>query len=325
MTTAPRLAPLRYSGGHLDRADRLRRDADLLAAWLDRPDSRVVPVWRDRNLIAGLDDESPAARAVAPNGAVGCRISAEAAQTAFLGLDGETAVFAADLSDMEEKAAADLAGDGAFVDLRQVGPLMDPMEAAMIAHARGILHWHRTHRHCSRCGTANESRDGGHMRACANPDCGHRTFPRIDPAVIMLVVQRPEDGAPPRCLLGRHTRLPPGVYSTLAGFVEPGESLEDTVAREVHEESGVEVAEVIYQGSQPWPFPASIMLGFRAVARTTEITLDDDELDDARWFTAEDLRTFGEWTDEDAPRRLPRKDSIARSLIQSWIDEVASD
>jgi NAD+ diphosphatase len=316
---------LRYAGGRLDRADRLRRDAEGLAARLTRPDTRLVPVWRDRNLIAGLDDEPPSVAgvaAVAPSGTGAARIVAASAETVFLGLDGRTAVFAADLSDLEEEAARDLAGTGGFVDLRRAGPLMKSQEAALVAYARGVLHWHRSHRFCSRCGTASESRDGGHIRVCGNPDCGRRTFPRTDPAVIMLVEHRPNDGSPPRCLLGRHRRLPPGVFSTLAGFVEPGESLEETVAREVREEAGVRVAEVAYQGSQPWPFPASIMLGFRARARTTEITLDDDELDDARWFTAEEVRGFGEWAEEDAPRRLPRKDSIARSLIRDWVEEV---
>ena len=281
MTAPNTMEALRYAGGHLDRADRLRKDPDGLAARLARPDTRVVPVWRDRSLIAGLDDHPPAitaVTAVAPAGDAAALVLEASAETVFLGLDGGTAVFAADLSDLAEDEAAGLAGLGGFVDLRRAGPLMAAREAAMAAYARGILHWHRSHRHCGRCGTASESRDGGHMRLCGDPGlgipgCGQRTFPRTDPAVIMLVETGPADGAPARCLLGRHRRLPPGVYSTLAGFVEPGESLEEAVAREVREETGVHVAEVVYQASQPWPFPASIMLGFRARARTTAVWL----------------------------------------------------
>ena len=254
--TAPNtMEALRYAGGHLDRADRLRKDPDGLAARLARPDTRVVPVWRDRSLIAGLDDHPPAAAAgepatvaaVALAGGAAARVVEASAETVFLGLDGGTAVFAADLSDLAEDEAAGLARLGSFVDLRRAGPLMEAREASMAAYARGILHWHRNHRHCGRCGTASESRDGGHMRLCGDPGlgipgCGQRTFPCTDPAVIMLVETGPADGAPARCLLGRHRRLPPGVYSTLAGFVEPGESLEEAVAREVREETGVHVA-----------------------------------------------------------------------------------
>jgi NAD+ diphosphatase len=147
--------------------------------------------------------------------------------------------------------------------------------------------------------------------------------PRTDPAVIMLVVRGGGD-RPHQCLLGNNTKMPNGVYSTLAGFVEPGESLEEAVAREVYEEAGVRVTDVTYTGSQPWPFPASIMLGFRATAVTTDIDIDPQELDDARWFTAEDLRTFGEWADDDADRRLPRKDSIARALIETWLADIGA-
>ncbi len=313
---------LSYTGGHLDRADGQRKDPDRVAAWLARPETRILPVWRDRNLIAGLGRNPPTALALGLTGDSALRIVDAASEITFLGLDGDSAVFAADLSALEEGEAAALVDAGAFVDLRQAGPLMETRDAALAAYARGILHWHRTHRHCGRCGHVTETRDGGHMRLCGNPDCGRQAFPRTDPAVIMLVESPPSAGAPPTCLLGRHRRLPPGVYSTLAGFVEPGESLEEAVAREIHEETGVRVEEVVYQASQPWPFPASIMLGFRARARTTAITIDEQELDDARWFTAREIRGFGEWGDEEARLRLPRKDSIARTLIETWVATV---
>ena len=191
-----------------------------------------------------------------------------------------------------------------------------------MAYARGILHWHQHHRYCGQCGHPTENQHGGHMRLCLNPDCGRETFPRTDPAVIMLVEHTPSNGEPPKCLLGRHSAWPPGSYSTLAGFVEPVESLEEAVAREVFEEAGIRVANVRYQASQPWPFPSSLMLGFRAQAETTAIKLDPDELADARWFTAEEIRSFGEWGDDSASLRLPRKDSIARFLVESWLGET---
>jgi len=146
-------------------------------------------------------------------------------------------------------------------------------------------------------------------------------FPRIDPAVIVLVVDEGmhRDGVP-RCLLGRAPGWPSGVYSTLAGFVEPGETLEETVAREVREESGIGIRDVRYRASQPWPFPSSLMLGFHAIARTLEIERHDQELEDARWFTAEQLRDTGTWG-EDKALCLPRQDSIARYLIEIWLQD----
>jgi len=312
---------LKYANVPLDRANALRRDPDWLANRLRHPCTNVIPVWRDRNLIKGF--ETPHMHIALCRQETGARVIEAATELVFLGeTDNDLAYVAADLSDCEESEAVDLAGGGSFLDLRRVGPLVDSKQAALMAYARGMLYWHRRHRYCGRCGQATGSRDGGHRRQCRNPDCGHKTFPRTDPAVIMLVEYLPEDGAPPMCLLGNHHRPPANVYSTLAGFVEPGESLEETVAREVFEEVGVKVAQVAYQASQPWPFPASIMLGFRAQAETTDLVVDQHELKEARWFTAEEIRTFGEWGDESISFCLPRKDSIARFLVESWVKEV---
>lgn len=317
------MTPLKYAGGHLDRAGTHRRDAAWIEAATSRPDARVVAVWRDRILVQASDAApraaTPALADVAPH--------VEPATThLFLGLDGDVPVFAVDLSHLPEDAIECVArecaiSDASFVDLRRVGPALTLDDAALLGYARGIVTWHRRARFCGVCGSATEPHQGGHMRRCTNAACATETYPRTDPAVIMLVEHRPDGGAP-RCLLGRHRRLPPGVYSTLAGFVEPGESLEEAVAREVLEETGVRISSARYAGSQPWPFPASLMIGFRAVAATDAVQVDPEELDEARWFTAEELATFGEWGDESAAQRLPRRDSIARTLVDAWMAEV---
>jgi len=200
---------------------------------------------------------------------------------------------------------------GAFADLRSIGPALARREGALLAYARGLSHWHNRHGFCGVCGAATTTSAGGHVRVCTSEPCKAEHFPRTDPAVIMLVTHGD------RCLLPRSTRWPTiPMHSTLAGFVEPGESLEDAVAREVKEEVGVDVVDVRYHSSQPWPFPASIMLGFTAEARDTTITLDDEEIVSANWFDRDFLRR------EHHPDefRLPRADSIARRLIQDWVD-----
>jgi len=207
-----------------------------------------------------------------------------------------------------------------FADLRRVGSLLPAQDAALLAYARGMIAWHRRHRHCGVCGAATAPRHGGHVRVCTA--CGTETYPRTDPAVIMLVHRPAHDGEPARCLLARSARFRAGMYSTLAGFVEPGESLEDAVARETLEETGVRVGRVTYVGSQPWPFPSSIMLGFRAEAETTALAVDGEEIADARWFSVAELAAFGEWGDDDAAFRLPRRDSIARLLVDGWVADV---
>ena len=179
----------------------------------------------------------------------------------------------------------------------------------MLALARAILFWHARHRFCGLCGSPTRSEEAGHVRRCTDPACNTMHFPRTDPAVIMLVTQGEQ------ALMGRSRHFPPGMYSTLAGFVEPGESLEEAVAREVREESGIEVGAVDYHSSQPWPFPANIMLGFHAQALTTEITVDFGELEDARWVERGWLIAHVDGDDF----RLPRRDLIARRLIEDWL------
>ena len=200
--------------------------------------------------------------------------------------------------------------DEGWTGLRGVIRQVDEKEAALVVHAVGVAEWLFATRHCPRCGGDLEVRQLGHVLHCVS--CGREEFPRTDPAVIMVVVdgEAPDD----RCLLGRHPAWPPGQYSTLAGFVEPGESIEQAVRREVLEEAGVHVGEVTYFGSQPWPLPRSLMIGCIAQAESTEVSVDGEEIEDARWFTREDMRAGA----EAGTLVLPGGISISRSLVEHW-------
>ncbi len=304
-----------YTGIALDRAAFLRRDQAWIERRLDDDGTRIVPVWRNRNLIVPGDAGGARPTVFTLSGADARKLLAIADHVALLGLEGDTACFAADVSSRQEAELAALTGGGEFIDLRRTGALLDRHTGALLAYARGLMFWHRHTRFCGDCGHPTEPREGGHARRCSNEKCRRRHFPRTDPAVIMLVT-REGGGAGGACLLARQPQWPAGTYSTLAGFVEVGESLEEAVAREVLEEAGVEVEEVRYRASQPWPFPSALMLGFRARARTFDIRFDDSELEDARWFTRREIAGFGE-----TGRHLPRSDTIARWLIEEWLAE----
>ncbi len=304
---------LMYAYHPLERAGISRRDDAWLADRLTG-DVRVVPVSGLRSLIAM--DDPPVAVMLTNDHAR--QTMAIAREISVLGTRDDITFIAAAVDEAAESDIGAWAGRGEFIDLRQTGRFMDREQASLLAHARGLVYWHSRHMHCGVCGYPTESRGAGHVRRCANTDCATDHFPRTDPAVIMLVYRDDIPGG--ACLLGRQAGWPVGMYSTLAGFVEPGESLEQTVAREVFEESGIEVDEVTYLASQPWPFPASLMLGFHARAASTEILVDHDELDDAQWFRRDDVRNFAEWDDAvgDQPR-LPRRDSISRWLVEQWL------
>ncbi|HWB50344.1 MAG TPA: NAD(+) diphosphatase [Stellaceae bacterium] len=314
-----------YSHPGFERAGLRRRDTDWIRAALADAAAQFIPVWRTQNLIVELDGAEPRAIVLAAEHA-GVLLGEDApdahlehGRVVFLGVVDERPHFALDLSHVDAPLAAlaspALAASGIpaeaarFADLRQLAGRLARPEGALLALARAMVFWHHRHRFCGVCGSPTLTEEAGHMRRCTNPDCKTMHFPRTDPAVIMLV----SDGE--RALLGRNKNFPPGMYSTLAGFVEPGESLEDAVAREVREETGVEVTNVTYHSSQPWPFPANIMLGFHAEAATTEIAVDYGELEDARWFKRDWLLAHT----DDNTFRLPRRDSIARRLVEDWL------
>jgi NAD+ diphosphatase len=281
----PTNVTLPYNGSTLDRGSAHRADDEWLAA--AGAGARVLAFWRDRCLVAG-----------------GVPVSATVPEReqVFLGM-ADVGVFACDLSDLDEPAAVRAAGADSAVDIRVLFPSLEPEEAATLAYARGMLHWTRNQRFCGACGSATVARSAGHVRKCGG--CGKLWFPRIEPAVIMLV-ESPDRRS---CLLGRH-RGATG-YSTLAGFVEIGESLEEAVARELAEEAGVRVSSVSYQASQAWPFPSGMMIGFRAVASSSVVSVDEDELVEARWFTRDEVRAL---TDR-------RPDSIESFLVAAWLAE----
>jgi NAD+ diphosphatase len=298
----PTRSPNILAGPYLERAAHLRKDEAHIQAALANPETLFVPVWQTRSSILRQDD------VVAAYFVTGAQAFANLGSSDFV-LLGEfrgQAVFAVGLSG-ERPQLTDPTID--FQDLRMLAGALPPEEAGLLAYARAMIHWRETHRFCGRCGSPTQPSDGGHVLRCSNEACRSQQFPRIDPAVIVLVT----DGE--RALLGRQAEWPPGRYSTIAGFVEPGESLEDAVAREVREETGVEVDAVDYHSSQPWPFPSSLMLGFTAHASSTNIQRLDDELEDVRWWTRAEIAG--------GAVALPITHSISFRLVEDWYDSGA--
>jgi NAD+ diphosphatase len=272
--------PVTFAGGALDRAADRRADEAWIAAARNDPRARAVVVGPTGVSLAG-----EALRLVGLDGL-------EAADGHFLGIaEGGVPLFVLPAPD-----GAELTG------LRDAAATLSQADAGLAAYASALAHWHDTHRYCGVCGELTEAREAGHSRRCAN---GHVHHPRTDPVVIMLV----SDGD--RLMLGRRPPWPPGRYSCLAGFVEPGESLEAAVAREVLEEAGVSVGAVEYRLSQPWPFPLSLMLGFEATYASGEARVADAELEDVAWFTRDEIAS--------GTPLLPPSFTIARRLIDGWL------
>lgn len=273
-------------------------------AWLKNAlgEGLILPLWRNKNLF----EVSTMTPRLVPSSE---ELLAAATAPIFLGVDAaQTPLFAIDLSAVDEPNQL---VDGRFIDLRAALHLPEA-HFVDLGYARGICRWHRTAKHCERCGARLKSTDAGFARQC--DACNHRVFPRTDPAVMILITRNDAEHGD-QCLLARQPRFPKGMVSTLAGFVEPGESLEDCVRRETLEEVGLKVNNLHYVGSQGWPFPASLMLGFRAEAEAGDIVLDEEELEEARWYTREELRS---------PKGffVPPPRSLSHTLIQQFIDEA---
>ncbi len=291
----------------LDRMSEVRKDKEWIQAQLDNPTALFVPVWRNKNLFSPQEICQPV---FLDWTAVSQLITTDSGAYIFLGKQANSPYFAVEVPADEENTPAKFSELGLFQDIRKVGAFIDTSKAELLIYARGLTYWHQSQKFCGVCGHPTESREGGHMRQCINDKCSQQLFPRTDPAIIVLVAYGE------KCLLAR----PPGWkthgYATIAGFVEPGESLESAVVREVYEETGVRVESVTYHSSQPWPFPCSIMLGFTAVASGPEIRIDGDEIEDARWFSHSEIYhgiTEGRLL-------LPPRISISYSLIAHWYD-----
>jgi NAD+ diphosphatase len=277
--------PPALSRAALDRAAHRRKDEAWLAS--ARATGRLLVVDEERRATAAED------------GLLFVDASSYGGELFFLGVDDDATAYFGAVGEPPRALGARPAG------LRDVGAFLSDRDAGLLVTMVSLANWHATHQRCPRCGEPTEPRQGGWVRRCDADGSEH--FPRTDPAIIVLI----HDGGD-RCLLGRQPTWPPGRYSTLAGFVEPGESLEQAVAREVREESGVVVEDIVYRGSQPWPFPSSLMLGFEARATGGELGVGDDELEDVQWFTRDDLRA--------GRPMLPPSASIAHWLITHWLD-----
>lgn len=305
-----------FGGSGMERAAELRGSADAIAArWAD-PAARVAVFWRGKPLFAKEDAGwLPVDHPIFKH-------KAEAA--IFLGLDEGAPRFVADISGWEPEEKPDTLGaffdpseqaypgmpDGhVFAELRGRMTRVTARDAELLATGRAMLEWHRTHRFCARCGAPSQISMAGWQRNC--PECGAHHFPRTDPVVIMLITHANS------VLIGRSHGWPEGMYSLLAGFIEPGETIEAAVRREIFEEAGVRVGEVSYLSSQPWPFPSSLMLGCHGQALTREITIDDTEIDDAIWVTREEMMQAVAGQNPDI--KPARNGSIARFLLSNWL------
>ncbi|HEY1613570.1 MAG TPA: NAD(+) diphosphatase [Rhizomicrobium sp.] len=301
-----------FAGNSLDRASHRRTDA----AWIEsrRADagSLMHPLWRLQPLlIAGKDGAAEAAwfrPGLCEN------LMAEHAPWVFLGLDGDCAHFALDISAASDpEHEGPLAGLGRFTEMRAAAMQLPARDVAMLGQAKALIDWHQRHGFCPRCGAPTRFADAGYRRQC--DQCGAEHFPRTDPVVIMLALH--EDS----CLVGRGKQFPPYMFSALAGFIEPGETIEEAVRREIMEEAGVPTGRVTYHTTQPWPFPSSLMIGCYAEALSRDIVLDGNELADACWLTRDMVRALlaGERMEGVF---IPPPIAIAHHLLKDWALEV---
>lgn len=290
---------LSFTGNPLNRASAERSDPSWIAAQQARADALFLPIWQTKPLLVGdrAGLLSAAMMGLTPD-----------MQTIFLGLRDGQPLFAVALPDSEETP---LAGLGEFREMRAAAFVLSDAESAIAGQAKSLIDWHRRHRFCANCGTETAAADSGYRRDC--PKCGTQHFPRTDPVVIMLPILGEE------CLVGRGARFPEGMYSAFAGFMEPGETLEEAVRRELHEEVSLAVSSVRYHASQPWPFPSSLMLGCYAEALSKDFQIDAQEIEQARWMTKAEVRARLAGEIDDGVK-LPGTVAIARLLLADWVD-----
>ncbi|MGZ6006574.1 MAG: NAD(+) diphosphatase [Rhizomicrobium sp.] len=304
-----------FSGNPLDRASDKRIDAEWIAAKRRDPSSLILPMWRLQPFILGGEKAAPPVELGLLRPGLADSLAAPDAPCVFLGLEGRNAMFALDISAARDPVSeGPIAGLGHFRDARAAAATLPIKDAAIMGQAKAMIDWHNRHGFCARCGSPTTFEEAGYKRAC--PECKAEHFPRTDPVVIMVAVHG--DG----CLVGRNKNFPGNFYSALAGFVEPGETIEEAVRRELMEEVSVKVGKVRYHSTQPWPFPSSLMIGCIAEAESRDFKVDGTEISDARWLDRETARRliYGErMPDISVPPSL----AIAHHLIKAFADGEA--
>jgi NAD+ diphosphatase len=302
--------PIAFSGNPLDRAADKRSDKTWLESARSSPQARVLPLWKLQPLLFGPESSLGATQLGFIDGKLAAGLGGDAAIEVFLGIRENETFFARDISALTDPLAAALANYGHFRDARTATGLLDTSDTAILAQAKALIDWHNRHGFCAKCGAATAVADGGYRRICGS--CRAEHFPRTDPAVIMLVTRGDH------CLLGRNKRFAGGFYSTLAGFVEPGETIEEAVVREIFEEVGLRAHAVRYFASQPWPFPSNLMIGCFAEVNSSDITVDGQEIVAARWFEHAEVQRLISGASTEVG--LPRRDAIAFHLISHWVE-----
>ncbi len=302
----------RFAGSSLDRVGDLRDDPDWIAERLADPRARALMLWEGRPLVMGDADETRLVRLTIEHA-----LDIVPDRQLFLGLDGETPIFAVEIEGAGDPAEGPARGLGRFPDMRAAAALLPEAETAMAGAAKGLFDWRRRHGFCAACGQATRDAACGWKRQC--PACATEHFPRLDPVVIMLAVHRDEEGRE-RCLLGRQAAWPAGRMSALAGFIEPGESLEEACAREIAEESGLTVTAVRYHASQPWPFPSQLMIGLMAEVSDDQARPDQTELEAVVWLSRAEARAV--LADAHPHIRPPPAIAIAHRLLADWAVEA---
>ncbi len=296
-----------FSGNPLDRSGDLRNDAAWLAEQEANPEALAMILWEGRPLV---ETHEGAERLVWLSLAHARDLVRD--RDVFLGLWKGAPVFAAEFEGSIDPTTGPAGGLGRFVEMREAAVVLPEADAGIAATAKSLFDWRRRHGFCAACGKASDQASGGWKRVCRA--CGAEHFPRVDPVVIMLPVHK--GGAEPRCLLGRQAAWPAGRMSALAGFIEPGEAIEEACAREVMEEAGLTVCDVRYHSSQPWPFPAQLMIGLIAEVTTDEAAPDQTELEAVAWLTRSEARAV---LDETHPTiHAPPPYAIARRLLETW-------
>ena len=300
-----------FAGNPLDRAGDLRNDPEWLAEQADKPYAQAMVLWEGRPLIEEHAD-GPRLAWVSMSHARDMVRDREL----FLGLWKDEPVFAVEFEGSIDPAEGPVRGIGAFHEMRDAAAILSATEAAMAGGAKSLFDWRRKHGFCANCGTLTQTASGGWKRVC--PACGTEHFPRVDPVTIMLPVYK--GGSEPICLLGRQAAWPQGRMSALAGFLEPGESIEEACAREVKEEAGLTVIDTAYHSSQPWPFPSQLMIGLIAEVSDNQAQPDQTELESVAWLTRAEVRAV--LAGEHPTIQAPPPFAIAHSLIKAWADEA---